>query len=366
MNYHSYSLTKKGKNICPECERKTFVKYIDNETGNPLHYTVGKCDRANNCAYHYTPKQFFIDHPNERTTARTHNGQAQTWKVPNMPAQPEKPIDYFDEKIMIATMTAYGRNSFVKALQMIFDENQINNIIDRYKLGTTKTGGVVFWQVDTLGRVRYGKVMYYLPDLHRDKSKHPVGVHSLMGRHGFNHRQCFFGEHLLSRPENKDKAVCIVESEKSACICSEVLQDYLWLATGGKSGIKWTNKNVWAGLHGRKVVLFPDVDAHRQWMEKAKIFRSYGMDVSVFDILAKIAPDTQQDIADHIVIYLQQRKEKSFVEDVTCIHTEQPSPRILSGSELAKLATGLPDYNSFTETELCWMLNIEPIQGVRL
>jgi len=278
--------------------------YIDNYTDKPLHSTVGKCDRANNCAYHYTPKQYFADNPDERTIGK----QVRAW-------QPEKPIDYFNEKTMLTTMTAYGCNSFVMALQTIFDDKQIDNIIDRYKLGTTKSGGVIFWQVDILGRVRYGKIMHYLSDLRRDKSKHPVGVHSLMGKHGFNHRQCFFGEHLLTSPENtcaayKNKAVCIVESEKTACICSEVLQDYVWLATGGKSGIKWTDKNVWTNLKDRKVILFPDVDAHGQWVEKAKTFRSYGMDVSVFDILAKTAHGTQQDIADHIMIYLQRRKER--------------------------------------------------------
>jgi len=356
---YQFQLTKRGKTVCPECRHKTFVLYINNESGNLLHSTVGKCDRADNCAYHYTPKQFFTDNPDERTG----NRQAKTVKVPNIPAQPEKPMDYFDEKNMLATMTAYERNSFVMALQTIFDAKQTSNIIDRYKLGTTKSGGVIFWQVDTSGRIRYGKVMHYLPDLRRDKSKHPIGVHSLMGRHDFNHRQCFFGEYLLNLPENESKTVCIVESEKSACICSEVLQDFVWLATGGKTGIKWTNKNAWVGLQERKVVLFPDVDAHRQWVENAGLFRSYGINVSVFDILAKIAPETQQDIADHIVIYLQQRKEQVSTENVTHTHTitEPLSTRMLPGDEFAKLATKLPDYHSFTETELCQILNIKPV-----
>jgi hypothetical protein len=130
-------------------------------------------------------------------------------------------------------------------------------------LGTTRSGAVVFWQVDAQGHIRYDKAMHYLPDLHRDKSKHPVGVHSLMGKPDFNHRQCLFGEHLLSLPDNSYNRVCIVESENTACICSEVIPEYLWLATGGKNGVKWTEKYVWTHLTGRNVILFPDIDAPR-------------------------------------------------------------------------------------------------------
>jgi DNA primase len=39
-----------------------FSRYIDTENGNAyLDNCVGKCNRTNNCNYHYTPKQFFAD-----------------------------------------------------------------------------------------------------------------------------------------------------------------------------------------------------------------------------------------------------------------------------------------------------------------
>ena len=312
MENHRFILEKyKGQSTryaCPGCNNKgEFAKYIDAENRYTFPDHVGRCNRESSCGYHYTPKQFFDDNPDERTSAQNGNGHTKLLNAPQVTHQ----HDYFDEKIMLATMAQYDRNSFVSALQTIFDTKQIENIIARYKLGTTKSGAVVFWQIDTLGRVRYGKAIHYLPDLRRDKSKHPVGVHSLMGKHDFNHRQCFFGEHLLSLPENKDKVIAIAESEKTSCICSEVMQDYVWLATGGKSGIKWTDKNAWYHLHGRKVILFPDVDAHNDWVEKAALFRSFGINVSVYDGLVKIAPGTQDDIADHIIIELMQRKQQA-------------------------------------------------------
>ena len=45
--------------------------------------------------------------------------------------------------------------------------------------------------------------------------------------------QCLFGEHLL--PQHPDKPIALVESEKTAIICSGLMPQYLWLATGGKS-----------------------------------------------------------------------------------------------------------------------------------
>lgn len=47
--------------------------------------------------------------------------------------------------------------------------------------------------------------------------------------------QCLFGEHLL--PLYPDKPVALVESEKTAVICSGLMPRFLWRATGGKQQI---------------------------------------------------------------------------------------------------------------------------------
>ena len=67
MTQHSYHLQKytgiASRYSCPECGRKRcFTLYID-ETGTPLHETVGRCDHESSCGYHYTPKEYFHDHP---------------------------------------------------------------------------------------------------------------------------------------------------------------------------------------------------------------------------------------------------------------------------------------------------------------
>ena len=52
-------------------------------------------------------------------------------------------------------------------------EEQMQRAAERYRLGRSQDGGVIFWQIDEEGRTRDGKIMYYREDCHRDKSRHP-------------------------------------------------------------------------------------------------------------------------------------------------------------------------------------------------
>ena len=46
---YQYTLEKGSvKYYCPNCKAKTFVKYIDTETGEYLPEQYGRCDRENN------------------------------------------------------------------------------------------------------------------------------------------------------------------------------------------------------------------------------------------------------------------------------------------------------------------------------
>ena len=81
-------------------------------------------------------------------------------------------------------------------------------------------------------------------------------------------KQCFFGEHLIN--QFKLKPIAIVESEKSAIICSYFLPDYVWLSAGNINGLSIEKFKV---LNGRKVVLFPDLNKGFEiWQQKANEF----------------------------------------------------------------------------------------------
>ena len=53
---YSFILDKSSKKYsCPECNKKTFVKYVDSTTGDYLPDRFGRCDRESNCGYFKTP-----------------------------------------------------------------------------------------------------------------------------------------------------------------------------------------------------------------------------------------------------------------------------------------------------------------------
>ena len=62
-------------------------------------------------------------------------------------------------------------------------EEQMQRAAQRYRLGMSRDGGVIFWQIDQLEQVYDGKIMYYLPDCHRDHEHHPNWVSNMLKRH---------------------------------------------------------------------------------------------------------------------------------------------------------------------------------------
>ena len=130
---------------------------------------------------------------------------------------------------------------------------------ERYRLGMSQDGGVIFWQIDEEGRTRDGKIMYYREDCHRDKSHHPSWASArLKAYYGYDGdlpvERCLFGLHLLGVVGG---AVCVVEAEKTAVICSELFPQSIWMAAGGLSALSAEKLRP---LRDHKVVLFPDTD----------------------------------------------------------------------------------------------------------
>lgn len=155
-------------------------------------------------------------------------------------------------------------------------ESQLRHVATRYRLGCTKEGGVIFWEIDDQQRVHTGKIMYYLSDCHRDKEHKPTWVHHLMKDKlpaNYELQHCLFGLHLISdisAISAGPQKIAIVESEKSAVILSEKFPDFLWLSCGGLQSFK---PQLLEPLVNHKVVIFPDTDpqgdAFRTWAQVA-------------------------------------------------------------------------------------------------
>jgi len=287
---------------CPECGQKRLVRYIDQDK-QFLSEKVGRCDRESNCGYHYTPKQHFTDNPALNTSALP---------GPRIPSKEHseaaRPIKYLQFEIMDASVTKHHRCNIYPFLNKIFRAHLAAKLCENYFIGTNKDGNTVFWQVDIKGLIRQAKVMQYNSDTGR-RNKETGAIFAgkkILGDTEANLQQCFFGEFLLSFSENDSKPVAIVESEKTAAISSVYFPEFVWLATGGKNGAKWTEQSVCNVLKGKKVVLFPDLGAFENWKGKGLLLSQVaGCQVAVSDTLEKIATEEDRssglDIADYLL-----------------------------------------------------------------
>jgi hypothetical protein len=338
MEYHKYSLAKRGKSICPECKdrRKTFVLYINNNTGEPLHSTVGKCDRADNCGHHYTPKQYFQDNHISFDTVRN----ATPYRKPSPKPQPAP--SYIDADVFKKSLQGYEDNRLVQYLCGTVGEEAAKEAVQRYLIGTSKhwDGSTVFWQINGCGRVHAGKIMQY--DSRTGKRvKEPVNkiswVHTVLKLADFHLSQCLFGEHLL---KGNNKTVAIVESEKTAIIASCYLPDFIWLACGGCGNL---SIKLCESLKGRNVVLFPDAGKYNEWNEKAKALSSI-CTVSASSLIEKEASEAERkagfDLADYLVLFspsgfAEQKQPEKTPSTITPTEPEQSKqyPAYVSDTE---------------------------------
>ena len=206
---------------------------------------------------------------------------------------------------------------------------QMQEAAQRYRLGCSRGGGVIFWQIDTLEQTCDGKIMYYRPDCHRDHQRHPQWVSNLLKRQFLGRfpemaawmpetHHCLFGTHLLSLADGADGAdvlntnltnntnLAVVEAEKTAIIMSAHYPQYLWLAAGGLTEL--TPQKLFPLRHHR-IVLFPDTDpdqtAYTRWYAIAQEARRlYGLDIHVSSLLERRATAEQKQAKIDLVDFL--------------------------------------------------------------
>jgi Domain of unknown function (DUF6371) len=289
---------------CPQCRKRTFKRYLDTETDAFLPEQVGRCNRESNCAYHYTPKQFFADNPTVKMA------ESKQCTYPSFTAQ-EIVQDSFSTiplPIFEKSKSHYNANNFVAYLKNLFHDDWAAQLIEQFHIGTSKhwQGATVFWQVDSLGNIRTGKIMLYdvVTGKRRkddDGTQYINWAHTALKTPNFNLQQCLFGEHqLLNQP--MDKTIAIVESEKTAILMSALLPQYIWLATGGLHNLKAERCQV---LAKRRVILFPDLNAFEKWKAKEAELKQIGCSVITSDLLERHATTTDKtegyDLADYFI-----------------------------------------------------------------
>jgi hypothetical protein len=297
------------KHVCPRCEKKRLVRYVDSDTGEYIADNVGRCDRELSCGYHLTPKTY------ANLTGTEFKNRTNAIITKNRPLRTPGRIPFHHVE---ARLNRYDNNQLVRWLGALpgWCQSLAVETAHMYLLGTGGKDSIVdgwpiFWQVDNDMQVRSGKIIRYNPERgkrSKDDGFNYTWVHSQMKRAGllpvddskWALEQCLFGLHLVTPDEQRP--IAIVEGEKTALIASQYFPKFVWLSCEQLHGLSTAKLEP---LIGRKIVLFPDKGtAFMKWQERAKELATVHT-VTVADLLEIYAPDEHEgyDIADYLIEY---------------------------------------------------------------
>lgn len=308
---------------CPSCDhRRTFTPYVDTVTGELLPTEYGKCERRNNCGYELNP---YTDGYAKMIKEQERANRPTDWKPQpfvKRPTPPPPPLVFIPNEVKEASLKAYHQNNFVKYLQTVFDASDVEQVTERYQIGTSSgwEGSTVFWYIDIQSRVRAGQIKCFDQTGHTIKDVLADGetksrttwVHSILQRkqpapvwladylNQENKISCLFGEHLLKLDQTK--TVCVVEAPKTAIIGSLYFPNFVWLAVGA---LTYLTADRCKALTGRKVILWPDLNGFDLWKERADKLSAGRWQVS--DFLEQVATEEERksglDLADYLPRY---------------------------------------------------------------
>lgn len=320
---HPYQLQPysgmQSRHRCPACKHrsKSFVRYINTSTGAEIAPHVGRCSRQDKCAYHLPPATYFSELRSIHGSRLTADGKKPRATKRHEPSTINHECYYIHPEYVNNSFINYEHNNFVQYLIKRFGFNKADELVGAYRIGTSAYwhGATIFWQLDNLGYVRSGKIMLYNKETGKRVKKpfnHITWAHKVIQREfaansvqfadgspaitakgplkteNFILKQCLFGEHLLIN--SPYKPIAVVESEKTAIIASAMMPAFIWLAAGSMEGLNAEKCQV---LNGRKVMLFPDVNAHKKWKLKAQELQRTmpGTIFAISDQLERLATD---------------------------------------------------------------------------
>lgn len=368
--------------ICPRCGAKKFTCYIDVDTGLPLADYVGRCERINSCGYHYPPREYFRNLKITNKENMNENELKETTSVveeERVNRRYPKNVDYVKNALFCFLVTVFGKQKVLVAFQkydvrtsMLFRKDAkygavflmraIDSLIRQVK--------EMAYDPNTGKRVKEGQDIFLLDYINRhykiDTGNFRIcsAGKNLMKDYDFKNKLCFFGEHLLAGEVNKP--IAIVESEKTAIICDICMPDYIWLATGGKNGCKWTTEEVYQVLKdvNQPITLFPDLNATEDWAEKAEILLAAGLDVSIYDLEEQEGITEEDkakglDIGDYLIRYWKENypDDGEKIEEVKCKRANIP--------QLSKMLSSLsPKKEPTTVEELGIPINPKEVDSL--
>lgn len=361
---HRYSLEKGSKkHHCPDCNKKTFVLYIDTETGDYLPEQYGRCDRESKCSYHLNPyldgyaKAIWEQEQKVTGVTKVTVLKQKYFRTQPKPQPTPEPVFFdFEEFVKTLNPEGYEQNTFVQNLlervKHPFDVSEVESVINLYRLGTAPNGATCFPFINKKGFVSAIQEKYFDHTNSTDKSKkyHTSWAHTRLQYNDYKNKplpewleaytkqdkriSCLFGEHLLSKYHSNP--VALVEAPKTAIYgwlyfnkSDTFLKDVIWLAVGAKGWLNFEKAKV---LQGRFVYVFPDLskdgNTFKEWETKVKEYESRlpGTRFIMDDILERYGTPEQRkqgaDIADVLIL----RDWRDFRKQPIQEQPPQPEP----------------------------------------
>lgn len=357
---HRYSLEKGSKkHHCPNCNKKTFVLYIDTETDDYLPEQYGRCDRESNCSYHLNPYLDGYEKAIQEQGKGNRSELPNNWKLKQKKAIPQstpEPVFFdFDTFKQTLNIEHYEKNTFIQNLfskvQFPFEVDDITKAVQLYRLGTVangyRAGANTFPFIDAKGNIRAVQVKQF------NEQNHTTGtdfLHSIIEKHHSRNNKplpewlkayikqdkrisCLFGEHLLSKYHSNP--VALVEAPKTAVYGTlyfglpETPESFIWLAVYNKSSFSFDKLKV---LKGRYVYVFPDLskdgNTFKEWETKAKEYESHlpGTRFIFSDLLEQLAPERDKSEGNDLADYLIKQDWRLFRKSNIQEQTPQPEP----------------------------------------
>lgn len=186
-------------------------------------------------------------------------------------------IKFIENKLVSRCMKVKPQNNLLSYISNTYGEDNKDFVKDLYKIGTSKDGGTIFWNINKNQKVQKAKICFY--DLNGKRTnKFRVPYKNEQG-----YFSCLFGEHLLCLEKHKNKPIVLVESEKTAVICTIHFKKYNWLSYGGINGM--TNDKMKA-LSGKRLLIVPDLseNARRITLKKIEELKQLNIDAKMWDV----------------------------------------------------------------------------------
>lgn len=274
---HTFKLEQhpQKKGTCPNCKKQNCFRFYNN-----LPQIYGVCDHVNSCGFHNNPskespetKKILLNMLNNNLTVNK-NEVSKTFVYPTA-----------EQLICLDNLSSVFHRFCIKILGITKEHLQ------KWNVGTDAKENTCFVMQTISGSHLNIKFMKYnLTNNGKDCKRNKTINFYLKAKDNEQYKTCLYGEHLLT-----DKIICLVESEKTAIICSFKYPQFDWLASGGSNGLTVEKVQV---LKDKEIYYIGDNDKAGKENSSLKKLESYNIN---FKKVVFEAANDGEDLADLII-----------------------------------------------------------------